>query len=204
MKKNAILILMILISFFSFTVEAQTTEEEVFDTEKGVGEDELIVDEEAKKRKQLKKPPTLGLPLHDQYTDAVWDYLQKTKELTDLANFITVELIETDDPESEITTEIIIRNGLGKDVTWDNALLQLKAIEKNLEEQQKQSQSLDVLLNKSSNEKVPFKQKVKSLKVSAANTKIQGLAVVELGKTLFNVGKNIATLLKIENLNRKQ
>ncbi|MGV6828647.1 MAG: hypothetical protein ACWA45_04550 [Flavobacteriales bacterium] len=209
MKKKTLFILyfIFILSSFNFTMNSQSKnkEETVNETEKGIGEDELITDDEGeKKRKNLKKPESIGLLMHDQYTDAVWDYYQKSKELTELANFIKVELVETGDTESEFTTDIIITNGLGEDVTWENAMKQFKAIEKNLKEQEKQSDKLTLLSNKATEEKVPFKKMGKSAKLSLKNSKIQAIAIAEIGKTLYNVGKNIATLIKIRNLTRKQ
>lgn len=189
------------------TVKAQKRMEQVSENEKGNGEDQLVEDssknKKKKKKKVLKAPEPIGYPLHDQYSEQVWDYLNQTKKLTKLVEFIKVDLKETNDDEGEVTTELIVTNGLGEDLTWENALKQLKSIKSEIETQQKKGDQLKVLSNKVSNEKVSFKKMGKALKQTKNNLKIQALATAELGKTLYALGKNIATIIKAKKMTKK-
>lgn len=190
-----------------YSVEAQFNKrkkvEKVSENEKGVGEDELITDDEGgKKKKQIKKAEPIGLPLHDKYSEEVWNYYQEAKALTELFEFIKIELVETRDVESEMTTDLVITNGKGENLTWENALNQLKDIESKLREQEGISLHLEQLSANLTNENVPLKKIGKSLKQSKDNIKIQALATAEIGKTLVELGKNVATILKAQKIKK--
>jgi hypothetical protein len=209
MKKSinylSMFILVVLcITTISNSVNAQVFKkkqvEEVEEDETSVGEDGLITDDEGgenKKKKELKKPESIGYPAHDAYAEVAWEYLATGREITKLMEFVKIEMIETGDT-SEFTTEAIITNGKGEDVTLENALGQLQDIYTRLQNHQKEGEKLEVLSKAASEEKVPLRLQAKALLQWKDVNKVQLVAVGESGKSIIALGKNISTLVKMK------
>lgn len=178
----------------------EVVEEESMETgEDGATADELIDEEDLEaSKKKVSSPKMIGLPARDAFAEKTWSYYQTAKEITRLVEFVNVEIIDVEgEGEDGATSEMRITTAEGKPLSVNNALKQLQSLQQRLKKHQIEAKQLDVLQEATKNEKVPMKLTAKAMGQNKDTLKLKSLAITEIGKTLGKLGKNIATIIKM-------
>lgn len=152
---------------------------------------------EVKQKKFEKEPAQIGYTFRDLYASESFMQYKEAKRITALAQFININMVEVEDDESGVTSEMQITTADGKELTADNALEQLQNLKEELEFLEKKNDRLNVLSEKSSKEETQIKDKMKALKQWKQTETLRLRSTAEMGSTLLALGKNITTLMKM-------